>query len=221
MSDYGMYPMRPDMNYGDMERSGQANYDMARNSDMRSMDYRGGDYRGRQMMDGHHYPEHQMGGQTYYPIEAMGRFNGYWGVPEQDYARGRDYGYDMRGGYGRRDYGDYGYQDFGDYGEVLSAEEIEKWTHKLLGEMDEREKQLFNKDTIMQKFKQMGKQMEGFGEKELYVTTLMCYTDYKQTIGQSVDTAIKLAIEWLTDKDVAVRGAEKLAVYYDCIVEGE
>ena len=57
--------------------------------------------------------------------------------------------------------------------------------------------------------------------KELEVTTLMIYTDYKHTIGQNPDIAIKLAFDWLTDKDVAVKGAEKLAVYYDCIVEGE
>jgi hypothetical protein len=63
--------------------------------------------------------------------------------------------------------------------------------------------------------------MEGFGEKELYVATLMVYTDYKQTIGQNVDLSVKIAYDWLADKDVKVRGAEKLAVYYDCIVEGE
>jgi hypothetical protein len=67
----------------------------------------------------------------------------------------------------------------------------------------------------------MGKQMEGFGEKELYTTVLMVYTDYKHTIGANPDVAIKLAYDWLTDKDVAVKGAHKLAIYYDCIVEGE
>ena len=80
---------------------------------------------------------------------------------------------------------------------------------------------MFQKDTIMQKVKQMGKPMDGFGEKEMWVATLMVYTDYKQTIGQNLDMAIKLAYDWLSDKDVAVKGAEKLAVYYDCIVEGE
>ena len=73
----------------------------------------------------------------------------------------------------------------------------------------------------MQKIKQMGKPMEGFGEKELYTATIMTYTDYKQSIGANPDLAIKLAYDWLSDKDVAVKGAEKLAVYYDCIVEGE
>lgn len=224
MRDYEM-----DMRRGDgrvirsyPDRGGDYRYDMAR-EDMRSMDYRGGDYRSGQMSDygtmrmgdGHHYPEHQMGGgQTYYPIEAMGRFNGYWGMPQGDYGYG-----DMRG---RRDYGyDYSYRDYGDYGETLSEKEIDEWCHKLMSQLDEREKQIFHKDTIMQKARSMNKPMEGFGEKELYVATLMVYTDYKDSIGQNPDLAVKLAYDWLSDKDVAVKGANKLATYYDCIVEGD
>lgn len=220
--DRGMDYTREDMrmrDYGDVTRRGRYGdygYDMARGGrggrgrDRRS-DY--GDYE----MDGHHYLERQ--GSTYYPIQAMGTFEGYYGMPEQDYARG-----DMRGRGSRMDYGyDYAsdYEDYGDYGETLSERELEEWSKKLLGQLDEREKQIFSKDTIMQKIKQMGKSMEGFGEKELYVAVLMVYTDYKTSIGMNPDLAIKLAYDWMTDKDVAVKGAEKLAVYYDCIVEGE
>lgn len=202
-----------DMNY----TGGRGGYPMRDMGDYRGdMNY---DMRG---MDGHHY---QGQGQTYYPIEAMGTFNGYYGMPEQDYARGgrRDYGMnDYRGG--RRDYGyDYGYDydyTYGDFGEGLTEQELEKWCHKLKSQLDEREKQMFSKENISQRAKQMGKQMEGFGEKELEVATLMIYTDYKQSIGQNLDLAIKLAFDWLNDKDVAVKGAEKIAVYYDCIVEG-
>jgi hypothetical protein len=223
--DYGMYPemrdgrvirsyptIHPQGDYGDM------NYDMARGGrgrgrgDYGDYDMARGDSRGDMRGDGHHYPE-QMGGQTYYPIEAMGRFNGYWGMPQGDYGYG-----DMRG---RRDYSyDYGY-DYGDYGETLSEKELDHWCKKLMSQLDEREKQMFKKETIMQKAKSMGKPMDGFGEEELYVATIMVYTDYKNTIGQNPDMAIKLAYDWLTDKDVAVKGAAKLATYYDCIVEGE
>ena len=167
--------------------------------------------------DGHHPSAH---GSTYYPIEAMGTFNGYYGMPEQDY------GYDMtRGGrYGRmRDYGDYddyGYT-YGDFGENLSDEELEEWNKKLLKQLDEREKQMLSKDTIMQKARMMNKSMEGFSEKEFYTTVLMVYTDYKNSIGSSPELSIKLAHDWLSDKDAKVRGGEKLAVYYDCIVEWE
>lgn len=204
-SDY----VQNQMDNRDMRGDYRGNYmgDMARGYDRPSQDY------------GSHHP--QQYGATYYPIQAMGTFEGYYGMPEQDYARsgrGRDYGYDMR--YDMRGYPMYEH-DYGDYGQTLSQEELDEWCHKLKGELDDREKQMFSKDAIMQKAKAMGKKMENFGEKELEVATLMIYTDYKQTIGQNPDLAIKLAFDWLNDKDVAYKGAEKLAVYYDCIVEGE
>ena len=222
--DRGMdYGMSPEMRDGRVIRSyptihpqgdygrGDMNYDMRGGRSRGDM----GDYRSEMPMgDGHHYPQSSMGGQTYYPIEAMGRFNGYWGMPQEDY------GYpDMRGG--RRDYGyDYGYGDYGDYGETLSDKELEEFCHKLKGQLDEREKQMFSKEMISQKAKQMGKQMEGFGEKELYAVTLMLYDDYKHSVGQNPDLIIKLAFDWLDDKDASVKGAEKLAIYYDEIVMG-
>ena len=176
--------------------------------------------------DGHHFQETRHGG--YEPVEFMGYCSGYYGSPDRGEYRGRDYGdmrgdyrYDYRGGYGRRDYGDYRYDDYGDYGETLSEKELEHWNKKLMEQLDEREKQMFHKDIVMQKAKALGKPMDGFGEKELYTATLMVYTDYKMSIGQNVDLAVKLAYDWLADKDVAIKGAEKLAVYYDCIVEGE
>jgi hypothetical protein len=218
MMDYAGEDMRM-RDYGDVTRRGRYG-DYA--SDMTGMDY------GDMPMDGH-YP--QAHGSTYYPIQAMGTFEGYYGMPEEDYGydmrgrgRGMDYGYGMRGGRGRGHYyGDYGYgyDDYGDYGETLSEQELEKWNKKLLSQLDEREKQMFSKESIMQKFKAMGKQMEGFGEKELYTATLMALTDYKHSIGVNPDLAIKLAYDWLADKDVAVKGAEKLAVYYDEIVMGD
>lgn len=234
--DYADYPQ--DMAHGS-RRGGmrRGDYDYG-NYDMRGRrDYEGDMARGGydRNMDGH-YPQGQ--GSTYYPIQAMGTFEGYYGMPEQDYARGGgrdmradyrggrgDYGYDMRGGRGR-DYGyDYGYDyeddDYGDYGETLTEKELEKWCQKLKSQLDEREKQMFTKEAISQKARTMGKQMEGFGEKELEVATLMVYTDYKNTIGQNLDISIKLAFDWLMDKDASVKGAEKLAVYYDCIVEGQ
>jgi hypothetical protein len=218
-SDYGDYDMRG----GDYART-----------EMDTMDMRGG-YRGNDMgdmarndygYDGHHGGMHGGRASGYEPVEFMGYCSGYYGSPEQDYGRGRgrDYGYpiyDMLGRGRGRDYGyDYG-DDYGDYGETLSDKELEEWNKKLLGQLDEREKQMFSKDAIMQKAKQMGKPMEGFGEKELYTATLAMYTDHKHSIGQNPDLAVKLGYDFLADKDVAVKGAQKLAVYYDCIVEGE
>jgi hypothetical protein len=219
MRDYGDVTRRG--RYGDYgEDMGDYGEDMARG--MRGGRGRGRNDYGDYEMDGH-YPEAH--GSTYYPIQAMGTFEGYYGMPEQsDYGMNyRRYGggYDMRGRSRMRDYGyDYG-DDYGDYGETLSDKELEEWNKKLLGQLDEREKQMFSKDAIMQKAKQMGLKMEGFGEKELYTATLAMYTDHKHSIGQNPDLAVKLGYDFLADKDVAVKGAQKLAVYYDCIVEGE
>lgn len=203
----------------------------------RGMDYgydmRGGEMRGTRErrdigsypeMDGHHYPMHGGRAGGYEPVEFMGYCTGYAGE-KQDYGyrndmRGRDYGYPMYGQhYPPYDYG-YPYDDYGDYGETLSEKELDHWCKKLTKELDDQEKQMFHKDTIAQKAKSMGMQMQGFGEKELEVATLMAYTDYKRTIGKNPDMAIRLAYDWLTDDDVAVKGAEKLAVYYDDIVMG-
>ena len=94
------------MYHPEHDMRGDYNYDMARQGDMRNDYARQGGYAG-------HYSQGQ--GSTYYPIQAMGTFEGYYGMPEQDYAGGgrRDYAYDMRydmrgGDYvrgGRRDYG--------------------------------------------------------------------------------------------------------------------
>jgi hypothetical protein len=88
-----------------------------------------------------------------------------------------------------------------------------------MGQLDEREKQMFHKDSIMQKIKSMGLKMEGFSEKELYVNTLANYTDHKKSIGQNPDLAIRLAYDDFCDEDSEYRGAEWLAVYFDTFVE--
>ena len=224
--DYGDYDMRG----GDYANAEMGNADMRRDyrydgmGDMaRGYDRTGQDYG----YDGHHGMH---GGRAggYEPVEFMGYCSGYYGSPEQDYGmdgrrydmRGRGYGYDMRGRGRGRDYGyDYG-DDYGDYGETLSDKELEEWNRKLLGQLDEREKQMFSKDAIMQKTKQMGLKMEGFGEKELYTATLMVFTDYKKSIGANPDLAIKLAYEFLIDPDSKLKGADKLCVYHDEVIMG-
>ena len=208
--DYGMdgrvirsYPtIHPQ---GDYAR-GDMNYDMPHHDDMRYMDYGDMNMRG----DGHYMHGRQ---SRYEPVEFMGYCQGYYGSPEGDYGRGRDYGYMG----GRRYYNDYGY---GDYGETLSERELDEWCHKLKSHLDEREKQMFSKDAIVQKAKQIGREMRGFGEKELEVVTLMLLDDYKRTLGVNLDTMVKLAFDWFEDQDSQLKGAEKLAVYYDEIVMG-
>jgi hypothetical protein len=79
---------------------------------------------------------------------------------------------------------------------------------------------MFSKEAIMQKIKQMGLKMEGFGEKELYTATLMAITDYKRSIGLNPDLAIKIAYDFLNDPDSKLKGADKLCVYHDEVVMG-
>lgn len=219
MRDRGMdYPM--DGNYPYMQRSGERmhhedmGYDYAdmrgrrRNARGQYMADRGYEH---EMMDGHYGAE----GKTYYPIEAMGRFNGYWGMPEEDYGR-----YDMRGRGGRRDYGYYG-EDYGDYGETLTKEELEKWCNKMMSKLNDREKQMFSKESILQRAKNIGIQFEGFTEMEYYVNVVKNYTDHKKSIGENPDMAMKLARDDFFDEDGEYKGSEWLAVYFDTFVEGE
>lgn len=219
MRDRGMdYPM--DGNYPYMQRSGERmhhedmGYDYAdmrgrrRNARGQYMADRGYEH---EMMDGHYGAE----GKTYYPIEAMGRFNGYWGMPEEDYGR-----YDMRGRGGRRDYGYYG-DDYGDYGETLTKEELEKWCNKMMSKLNDREKQMFSKETILQRAKNIGIQFEGFTEMEYYVNVVKNYTDHKKSIGENPDMAMKLARDDFFDEDGEYKGSEWLAVYFDTFVEDE
>lgn len=178
-------------------------------------------YRDMRRMDGH-YPMNE--GRTYYPVEAMGTFTGYYGM-EEDFARGgrgrgrgRDYGYDYNYDYRRNDYA-------GDYGEALTKEELEMWTKKLMKEVDQKDHQFFSKENIAQKAKQMGIKFDEFTEEELAVAALMMYTDYGMTmkplVGANMDIYVKLGKDFLVDPDASVKGGEKLAVYHDCIVEGE
>lgn len=219
MRDRGMdYPM--DGNYPYMQRSGEKMYHEDMGYDYADMRGRRRNARGQymvdrgyehEMMDGHYGAE----GKTYYPIEAMGRFNGYWGMPEEDYGR-----YDMRGRGGRRDYGYYG-EDYGDYGETLTKEELEKWCNKMMSKLNDREKQMFSKESILQRAKNIGIQFEGFTEMEYYVNVVKNYTDHKKSIGENPDMAMKLARDDFFDEDGEYKGSEWLAVYFDTFVEDE
>jgi len=186
----------------DMARS-RREMDMAR----RRRDYaRQGGYSSRadyNYQDGH-YPMVQ----GYMPIEAMGRFTGYYGMGE-DYAR-----------YGRRNYGrDYGY----DYdSKMLGQEEFMEWSEKLKKELEEKDKQYFSKENIKKKAEEMGIKFDKFSMEEFYITVLMVYTDYCKTLGTAnMDIYLRLAKDWLEDDDVKVKGGEKLATYHDYIVEGD
>lgn len=179
----------------------------------------------------------------YEPIEIMGRFNGYYGGAE-DYARGRDYNYseDYARGRGRdynygndyargRDYGympyppymmDYGYgRDYAQGGEYLSDRDLQMWADKLMKKVEDKDKQFLSRENIRKRADEMGIKFEKYSFEEFYVVVLMKYTDHCKTLGTAnMDIYLKLAKDFFEDDDAAVKYGEKLALYYDHIVEG-
>lgn len=149
------------------------------------------------------------------PVEAMGYFTGYYGG-------GSDMRYDGNYAYPRMDYG---YDYAGDYGEGLTKDELEEWKMKLMKEVDEKDKHFFTKENISSKARNIGAKMKDYSEEELCLVTLMVYTDYcktiKKFIGANMDIYVELARDWLEDEDSELKGSERLAVYHDCIIEGE
>ena len=226
-------------NNNDMARGGRGRSDRNQGSNDYNNNYNN-DYAYNDMERGNrqdgHYPMEQ--GSMYYPIEAMGRFSGYWGEM-QDHARGggRGRGRDRRMDMGYEDMrmgmdGAYYPQELryrndfaGDFGERLSKQELEEWKKELLQKVEEKDKHFFEVSNIIPKAKQLGAQMKEYNEEELIVTTALVYNDYcktgKKYVGNNLDFFIEIAKDWLEDKTSEITGGEKLAVYYDCIVIGE
>lgn len=204
--------------------------DMARNRREMDMARRRGDYAGQsgysranygsranyQSRGDYNYEDgHYPMVQGYMPIDAMGRFTGYYGMGEDNARGGR-----------RRDMARYGrrnYQRTYDYDSgMLGQEEIMEWSEKLKEELEDKDKQYFSKENIKKKAEEMGIKFDKFSLDEFYLTVLMVYTDYCKTLGTAnMDIYLRLAKDWLEDDDVKVKGGEKLATYHDYIVEGD
>ena len=74
---------------------------------------------------------------------------------------------------------------------------------------------------IMKKAQEMGIKFDKFTEEEFYTTVLMLYSDYKSSLGTAnADIYLKLAKDWLCDEDAEMQYGEKLAAYYESVVEG-
>lgn len=162
----------------------------------------------------------------YEPIEIMGRFNGYYGgaedyargMREQDYNYGRDYSYMPYPPYMM----DYGYgRDYAQGGEYLSDKDLKMWADKLMRDVEEKDKQFLSRENIRKRADEMGIKFDKYSFEEFYVVVLMKYTDHCKTLGTAnMDIYLKLAKDFFEDPDTAVRYGEKLAAYYDYIVEG-
>lgn len=131
-----------------------------------------------------------------------------------DMRRGRDYrvGRGMTRGMfrgGRRDYESHN----------MTAHDVEEWKEKLYRQLDDSDKESFKIEKIIKRASENRVDFSKFTEDEFYVTVLMMYTDYKNTLGKgNVDIYIRLAKDFLCDEDASVKYGEKLAVYYEEIV---
>lgn len=121
-----------------------------------------------------------------------------------------DYTYDYRG---RRDYGE---------SEYLSDEDLMDWSRDLLEYIEQKDRPMYTRDNITKRAREMGIEFRDFSEDELVVTTLMMVTDYGKTLGTSnLDTMIRLACDWLKDEDSELQYGEKLAAYYEYVIDPE
>lgn len=125
-----------------------------------------------------------------------------------DYAR--------RGG--MRDYADYE-MDYHKKGRMLDERTIDMWGRALLNDIDPKDQMKFKMDAILKKAEDMGIRFDKVTPNEFYDTVLMMVTDYHKTLGlMNVDVYVKLAKDWLCDLDAGVKYGEKLAAYYNHIV---
>lgn len=193
MSDYEM----------DSRRSRRRDYEMDSRRDY-GQDYRRNDYGdyGRNDYD-------MRGNDGHYGMPM-----GYYGraeiMPEYDYARRSSR---------RRDYADYD-DDDDEYdfssGEEDYKKELEKWSHKL----KQYDRFNLNKEEVIKKAKEMQVNFDEFSEEEFYAIYLMHLSDYKNQFNDP-HMYIKMAKDWLMDKDIKVSPSEKVWIYLNYIVLGK
>lgn len=166
------------------------------------------------------------------------RGTGRYGIGGSRYYGSRDYGdrehdreYDREDDYRRdREYRDYNY-DPHDYSAAggadmrLTKDDLRTWK-RMLRNTDGTIGEHFDRDQIARVSEQVGARFNGYDESELCMTANMLYSDYgdvlRAYIPKDKEATIytKLARAFLEDED-APQGAEKLALYYYCIVKDD
>lgn len=150
---------------------------------------------------------------TNYRYEDYGYDDGY-NYDDKDYRSHRS---------NRRDYGKSRDEDF-DYGEdcYLSKRELMEWSKELLNEVPEQDKSMFSRETIEKVAQDLSIDYKHFTFGELYVATLMLFSDFHKTLGGgNAELFIRLAKDFLEDDDIDLNGGEKLCAYYESIVCAE
>jgi hypothetical protein len=191
--------------------------DRMRQGDRRGRDY--GDYRDDYRSD--YPPDHRdyRGHMEYRgEFEHDGR-RGRYGMRD----RGEDYRGDMRENYR----GDMRGDSRRDYGEEmkLSRSDMKRWKH-MLKNADGTEGEHFTNEQMHEAIHQVGAKFDTYDETELCMTANMLYSDLCESLHSMIPKEreamiyAKMAKCWLEDED-GPPGAEKLALYYYCIVAGD
>lgn len=212
-SDYSRGEYRGTMEYeGDYARRGSRGYD------------RNHEYDGRQGVKG--TGRYGIGGSRYYGRDrAMDDYD-----YDDDYDMGYTGGMDFARGGERGRMGDYrrGYEmDYGDMDMMrLTKQDMHDWKRRMRnadGTMGEH----FDKTRIEEAAEKIGIRYRDYDEKDLCMTVNMLYSDYCDALrayipqDKELIAYTKLAKAFLEDDDAAEEGAEKLAIYYNCIVKGD
>ncbi len=135
----------------------------------------------------------------------------------RDERRDRNYGRDERRDRGYDDYDSEYEMEYNDM-RMLDRHTIEKWMEKLENADGSRGAK-FSKEQIRRVTEQHGVKFQKFSEDEFRAAVNMMYSDYCRILGSDVGIYVKMAREFLEDPDAGVKGGEKLAAYYHCIVE--
>lgn len=129
---------------------------------------------------------------------------------DRRYSDGRRYDIEME----TRDSARYDRHSRGD-------KELKQWSKRLLSELEDKHKQLFNMEHVTKRAEEMGIRFEEFSPFELYTTALMLFTDFKDALSTTnLDIYLKMAKYWLCDEDAELQYGEKLRAYYETIVNG-
>lgn len=122
--------------------------------------------------------------------------------------------YDYRGSRGRRM--DYGYDYASEDMEKEYKEDLEDWISKL----KKKDRFGLNKDTAIQKAKEMGVRFDEINELEYYAIYLSMVTDYPQ-ISNDPHMYLAMAKDFIFDDDIQVSPSDKVCIYLYKIVLGE
>lgn len=136
---------------------------------------------------------------------------------ERDYARydreyNRDYDYEYDREYRSRDYARYDYAEE----DEEYKEDLEEWCEKL----KRKDRFKIPKEQIIQRAKSMGVKFDEYEEDE-FLTAYYYVMNAYPTATNDYNVYLKMAKEFLEEKDIAVSPSEKLCIYMYKIVKGE